>query len=84
MKIDPRLEASVADPLPSSPGSGVYSKLPAEVAVPLKPAPDVHPKQSGPALRTGAEKVTSTAQIPAQLRPPAPAKEQDHFGLLME
>jgi tetratricopeptide (TPR) repeat protein len=79
VRIDPRLEASVADPLPSSPGSGVYSKLHAEV-----PAPEVHPKTPQPELRTGAEKASATAKIPAQLTPPAPAKEQDHFGLLME
>jgi Tfp pilus assembly protein PilF len=80
MRIDPRMEASVAEPLPSSPGSGVYSKLPTEMAAPLRPAPEFHTGKPGQEQKMPVQK----APAPAQLPPPAPAKETDHFGLLME
>jgi Tfp pilus assembly protein PilF len=71
MQIDPRLEAAVADPLPTS-GGPVYDKVPALTGAgdPLRKAADA-PKPIRPANGTA---------LPAATASPVP----DHTGLLLE
>jgi Tfp pilus assembly protein PilF len=71
MQIDPRLEAAVADPLPSA-GGAVYGKIP-EVTTP-KQSPAKAPAGGTPAAN----------KAPVSNGHPTPPPAQDHTGLLLE